>query len=61
MLETAESLAELRGSDAWRNSLILYDPTRGRYGLPIALADEPMYEPIQFCPWCGRSLAFGVA
>jgi hypothetical protein len=61
MVESAESLTELDGSDGWRHTLILFDSGRRRYGLPISMATEPMYEPIQFCPWCGRSLATGVA
>jgi hypothetical protein len=56
MAASLDSLPELRASETWRSSLILYEPVVNEYGLPIRLADELAYEQINFCPWCGTSL-----
>jgi hypothetical protein len=66
MADSADSLPELDDGDAWRQSLIVFDPAKLEYGLALSLAGafdnrEPVYDPINFCPWCGTALpALGV-
>jgi hypothetical protein len=61
MADSADSLLELDGFDAWRHSVIVFDPAACEYGLALPMAGifdkrEPVYAPINFCPWCGASL-----
>jgi hypothetical protein len=61
MADSADSLQELDGIDAWRHSLVVFDPAKWEYGLALSMSGtfdkrEPVYEPINFCPWCGTSL-----
>jgi hypothetical protein len=61
MADSADSLPELDDIDAWRWSLIVFDPATWAYGLALPMAGsfdkrEPVYEPINFCPWCGTAL-----
>jgi len=61
MADSADSLPELDDIDAWRQSLIVFDPAKWAYGLALSMAGsfdkrEPVYEPINFCPWCGTAL-----
>ena len=62
MADTADSLPELDDGDAWRQSLIVFDPEKSEYGLALSMTRafdrrEPVYEPINYCPWCGTALA----
>jgi hypothetical protein len=60
MADSADSLPELDDGDAWRLSLIVFDPAKLEYGLALSMGDfdkrEPVYEPINYCPWCGTAL-----
>jgi hypothetical protein len=61
MADSADSLPELDDVDAWRQSLIVFDPAKWVYGLALSMAGSfgkhgPVYEPINFCPWCGTPL-----
>jgi hypothetical protein len=61
MADSADSLSELDDIDAWRQSLIVFDPAKSKYGLALSMGGtfdnrEPVYEPINFCPWCGTPL-----
>jgi hypothetical protein len=56
MSASADSLPDLQDSEAWRSSLLLYNPKLREYGLAVHMASEPLYEPIRFCPWCSADL-----
>jgi hypothetical protein len=56
MAASADALDELQSRDAWRGASLLYDPEKQVYGLPLVYADEPLYDPISFCPWCGEMI-----
>ena len=60
MADSADSLLELDDVDAWRHSLVVFDPSKWEYGLALSAGTfdkrEPVYEPINFCPWCGTQL-----
>jgi len=60
MADSADSLPELDDIDAWRQSLIVFDPVQLEYGLALSAGTidtrKPVYERINFCPWCGTAL-----
>jgi len=57
MAETADSLDELQAWDAWRGSLVVFDPAEDAYRLTLSAAENQSYEPIRFCPRCGTHLS----